>query len=37
MFVAVGLLTRPSVIFMIIILLDAQSMFGFNYTQGPAI
>ncbi len=36
-FIGVGLLTRPSAIFMIIILVGAQAMFGFIYTQGPAI
>ncbi len=35
--VAIGLITRPAAIFQIIILIGAQAMFGFNYTQGPAI
>jgi len=36
-FIGLGLLTRPSSIFMIIILISSQAMFGFIYTQGPAI
>ena len=36
-FIGVGLLTRPSSIFMILILVSSQAMFGFIYTQGPAI
>ena len=36
-FIGIGLLTRPSSIFMIIILVSSQAMFGFIYTQGPAI
>lgn len=35
--IGLGLLTRPSSIFMIIILISSQAMFGFIYTQGPAI
>jgi len=36
-FIGIGLLTRPSAIFMIIILISSQAMFGFIYTEGPAI
>jgi len=36
-FIGLGLLTRPSSIFMILILVSSQAMFGFIYTQGPAI
>jgi len=32
-----GLLTRPAVAFQIAILIGAQFMFGFDFTQGPAI
>lgn len=35
--IAAGFLTRPSVIFQIVILIGAQSIFGFDYTEGPAI
>ena len=35
--VAVGLITRPAAIFQIVILIGAQAIFGFDYTQGPAI
>jgi len=35
--IAIGLLTRPSAVFMTIILISSQAMFGFIYTQGPAI
>ena len=35
--IAVGLITRAAAIFQIIILIGAQTMFGFDYTQGPAI
>ena len=35
--IAIGLLTRLSAAFMIIILISSQAMFSFNYTQGPAI
>lgn len=36
-FVVVCFMTRPSAIFQIVILLGAQAIFGFNYTEGPAI
>lgn len=35
--VAIGLITRVAAIFQLVILIGAQAMFGFNYTQGPAI
>lgn len=35
--VSIGLVTRLSAAFQIIILIAAQAVFGFNYTQGPAI
>lgn len=35
--ISIGLVTRLSAIFQIIILVGAQVIFGFNYTQGPAI
>jgi uncharacterized membrane protein YphA (DoxX/SURF4 family) len=36
-FIALGFITRPSAIFQIVILIGAQAIFGFNYTEGPAI
>jgi uncharacterized membrane protein YphA (DoxX/SURF4 family) len=36
-FIALGFMTRPSAIFQIVILIGAQAIFGFNYTEGPAI
>lgn len=35
--IALGLVTRPAVIFQIVILVGAQVMFGSDYAQGPAI
>jgi len=35
--IALGLVTRPVAIFQIAILIGSQVMFGFDYTQGPAI
>lgn len=35
--VSIGLITRLSAVFQIIILVGAQAIFGFNYTEGPAI
>jgi len=37
LFIAIGIMTRPSAIFQIVILIGAQAIFGFNYTEGPAI
>ena len=37
LFIAVGFMTRPSAIFQIVILVGAEAIFGFNYTEGPAI
>ncbi len=37
LFIAVGFMMRPSAIFQIVILIGAQAIFGFNYTEGPAI
>ena len=36
-FVLFGFLTRPAVIFQIVILIGAMVMFGFDFTTGPAI
>ena len=35
--IAVGLITRPAAIFQIVILIGSQAIFGFDYSQGPAI
>jgi len=35
--IALGLVTGPVAIFQIAILIGSQVMFGFDYTQGPAI
>jgi len=37
LFIAIGIMTRPSAIFQIVILIGAQAIFGFNYTEGPTI
>jgi uncharacterized membrane protein YphA (DoxX/SURF4 family) len=37
LFIAVGFMIRPSAIFQIVILIGAQAIFGFNYTEGPAM